>query len=262
MRVGALNVLPIFDGTATMPVDELLRFTGPRDDPWGPHASFLGEGNTLTLAMGGFLVQTGDHLVLIDTGIGPLISPPIEGGKLMESLAVVGHSADEITDVCFTHLHFDHVGWATSKGQIMFPNATYRCHREDWRHFIDGEDPGSVRKLSPITSRMEFWESDGQLFPNIDVTGAPGHTPGSTIFVISNGGEQALLLGDVVHCPVELVEDDWEAVVDVDPVLARRTREALSREYAGRDVPMAASHFPGLQFGRLLEGVGQRSWVY
>ena len=262
MRIGSLDILSIHDGTAKIPAAEALRFIGPRDDPWAPHAQFLTDAGELELAMGGFLVRTGDHLVLIDTGVGTIDRPPFVGGALLDSLRAVGVVPSDITDVCFTHLHFDHVGWATQKGQIVFENATYRCHRDDWAHFVGGEDAGSVRKLTPIIDRMEFWENDGPLFKGVSVTGAPGHTPGSTIVVISDGGEQAMLLGDVVHCPIELVEDDWEAVFDVDPALARRTREALARELEGSQVPVAAAHFPGMQFGRLLPGEGRRSWVY
>jgi glyoxylase-like metal-dependent hydrolase (beta-lactamase superfamily II) len=90
---------------------------------------------------------------------------------------------------------------------------------------------------------------------------APGHTPGSTIMVISSGTERALLLGDVVHCPVELLDDEWAGMGDVDPDLAKRTRNALARELEGTDVPAAAAHFPGLQFGKLLAARGKRQWV-
>ena len=90
---------------------------------------------------------------------------------------------------------------------------------------------------------------------------APGHTPGSTIIVASSGTDRALLLGDVVHCPVELLDDEWAGMGDVDPELAKRTRNALARELEGAEVPVAAAHFPGLQFGKLLIGNGKRQWV-
>ena len=69
-----------------------------------------------------------------------------------------------------------------------------------------------------------------------------------------------MLLGDVVHCPMELTDSEWQFVGDVDPDLARRTREALARELEGSDVPAAAAHFPGMRFGRLLAGEGRRTW--
>ena len=90
---------------------------------------------------------------------------------------------------------------------------------------------------------------------------APGHTPGSTVVVLSSGSEPALLLGDAVHCPVELLDDEWAGIGDVDPDLAARTRVALAREIEGNDVPVAAAHFPGLRFGRVLAAQGRRQWV-
>ncbi len=53
--------------------------------------------------------------------------------------------------------------------------------------------------------------------------------------MISSGTERALLIGDVAHCPVELLEPEWAALSDVDPDLAARTREALAREYEGTE---------------------------
>jgi len=90
--------------------------------------------------------------------------------------------------------------------------------------------------------------------------GVIGHE-GSTIIVVSSKAERALLLGDVVHCPVELLDEEWAGMGDVDPELAKRTRNAMARELEGSDVPAAAAHFPGLQFGKLLAGNGKRQWV-
>jgi hypothetical protein len=79
--------------------------------------------------------------------------------------------------------------------------------------------------------------------------------------VLSSGASRAVLLGDVVHCPVELVEDEWASLGDVDPELAKRTKVALARELEGTDTPVAGPHFPGMRFGRLLAGEGRRLWL-
>jgi glyoxylase-like metal-dependent hydrolase (beta-lactamase superfamily II) len=154
-----------------------------------------------------------------------------------------------------------------------FPNASYRCSRADYEYFIDPGGapqmplakmmgaPTEAEFLGPVVNRFEVWD-EGTLAPGVTVTAAPGHTPGSSVLVISSGHERALLIGDVAHCPVEFLEPEWEVLSDVDPDLARRTREALAREYEGTDVPMAASHFDGMQFGRLLPAEGKRQWVF
>ncbi|MGH8974109.1 MAG: MBL fold metallo-hydrolase [Acidimicrobiia bacterium] len=264
MKVGGLEIVPVLDGSARLPAERLLRFTGARDDPWGPHQGLLEPDGTLHLPLGGFLVRTGDRVVLVDTGVGRLETDTYRGGAFLDSLAGAGVTPAEVTDVVLTHLHFDHVGWTTQRGEIVFAHATYRCHAADWDHFVAGPEPeeGSVRKLSPLAERLEPFAGDTTVVPGVSVRHAPGHTPGSAIVVVSDGPERALLLGDAVHCPVELVEDEWEAIVDVDPALGARTREALARELEGTDVPVAGAHFPGMQFGRLLPGTGIRRWVF
>ena len=263
MRVGSLQIHPILDGVHRTPARDFLRYVGPENDPWASHTAFVAADGMIEMALGGFLLTLGDRVTIVDCGLGPMTTADgMQGGQFLDSLAALGVQPDDVTDVLFTHLHFDHVGWATQKGRVVFPNATYRCHRADWAHFVDDPNGGAARKMLPLADRMEFWERDDTILPGLDVQGAPGHTPGSTIMVVSDGAERAMLLGDVVHCPLELVEDDWQAVFDVDPVLAQRTRQAVARELEGTDIPIAAAHFPGLQFGRLLRTEDRRSWAY
>jgi hypothetical protein len=80
--------------------------------------------------------------------------------------------------------------------------------------------------------------------------------------VISDGDARALLLGDIVHCPLELMDDDFNLLVDHDQELANRVREAYARELEGTDTVAAAAHFPGLRFGRLLPGEATRRWSF
>jgi glyoxylase-like metal-dependent hydrolase (beta-lactamase superfamily II) len=216
--------------------------------------------------IGGFLVRGhSDRVVLVDAGIGPrsgLIrdgAGSFTGGELLSSLAARGVRPEDVTDVVFTHLHFDHVGWATQDGAIVFPNATYRCDARDWEHFRGNERVWP--SVGPIEDRLQTFSASGPLTPGIDVMSAPGHTPGSTIVVLSSGAARGMLLGDVVHCPVELLDEEWAGVGDVDPELAKRTRQALAREIEGTETPVAAAHFPGLVFGRLLAAQGRRQWV-
>src|SRR3954452_13475694 len=258
MRVGDLEILPVLDGVARFPISD--PFLNMPEEAWLPHRQFLTSDEEVELALGGFVVRSGDRVVLIDTGVGRVDYPPFHGGAFLPSLAAHGISPDDVTDVVFTHLHFDHVGWATQQGSVVFANATYRCDERDWGHFV-GPDPGATRKLNPLADRMDMWDASGPILPGIDAMVAPGHTPGSTIMVVSSGTARALLLGDVVHCPVELLDEEWAGMGDVDPELAKRTRNAMARELEGSDVPAAAAHFPGLQFGKLLAANGKRRWV-
>jgi glyoxylase-like metal-dependent hydrolase (beta-lactamase superfamily II) len=212
----------------------------------------------LPLPVGGYLIRTRERVILVDAGLGPLSGDGVESGELLNSLAAIGYQAADITDVLLTHLHFDHVGWVAQKGQIVFERATYRCHEQDWAHFVTAPDAadGAKRKLTPIAERLEPFAGDTNVAPGVDTRDAPGHTPGSTIVVVSSGSERAMLLGDVVHCPFEFTESDWEALFDVDPKLAQRTRTALAAEMANSDIKMAGAHFDGMKFGRLVSDAG------
>jgi glyoxylase-like metal-dependent hydrolase (beta-lactamase superfamily II) len=270
MRIGSIDIVPVQDGAAAVPASMLIQAT---DEQWLPHRQFLNSDGKLPMEIGGFLLRgVGDRVALVDLGLGPL-GTSLKMGRFMQSLEALGVSPAAVTDVLFTHLHFDHIGWAVTDEVATFPNATYRCSSEDWNYFVEpgGAPPNQLAAmlgapteaelLSPVVNRFEVWE-EGTLMPGITVTAAPGHTPGSSVLVISSGDERALLIGDVAHCPVELLEPEWAALSDVDPELARHTREALAREYEGTDIPMAASHFEGMQFGRLLPAAGKRQWVF
>lgn len=269
MQVGAIEVLPVHD--LSLRIDPGLLF--PRTaEQWGPHRRYLADDGKLTLDFGGFLIRSADRCVLVDLGLGP--GSPAGQGHLLDSLAGIGVGKSEVTDVVLTHLHADHIGWASDDTSATFPNATYHCDERDWEFFVapnaafEGhgpEDPSPQRiknKMAAVENRVELWSSDTTVAPGISVRRTPGHTPGSSIVVVSDGDDRAVLLGDVCHCPAELLENDWAALADVDTEMAQRTREALARELEGSGVAIAAAHFPGLQFGRLLAGTGKRSWVF
>ena len=124
----------------------------------------------------------------------------------------------------------------------------------------DSAVAGVAALLSPLADRMEMWTGAHRAAPGVDLVAAPGHTPGNAYVVLSSGSERAFLLGDIVHCPAELIDDDWAGLGDVDPVLARTVRMKLARELEGTDAQVAGAHFPGMHFGRLLAGEGSRSW--
>ncbi|MGE0881400.1 MAG: MBL fold metallo-hydrolase [Acidimicrobiia bacterium] len=260
LNVGDYQIVPIIDGVLHSSIDSFLG-KGSKPEDWRGTSTSLRTDNTVELALGGFLVRgPGDRVVLIDAGLGPLQRPGMNGGLMLDNLRAAGVETGDVTDVLFTHLHFDHVGWATQKGNVVFENATYRCDARDWDWFV-GPDEGATRKLNPLRDRIETWDGPGTVLPGIDIQMAPGHTPGSTVIVVSHKTDRAVLLGDVVHCPAELIDDEWGTMGDVDPELARRTRAALNRELEGSTAHVVAAHFPGLEFGRLLGGQGKRQWV-
>ena len=264
IAIGQISVTPVVDSVVHLKPTKAYGTTSAVD--WSRHAALLDDEGFLRLTLGGYLVRSGDRVILIDAGVGPDDrvgkNATMPGGTMLDNLRASGTTPAEITDVVFTHLHLDHVGWGAVGDRLMFPNANYRCHQADWDYFTNGGVMGAPEKLAVMSTVMRCWDSDATLAPGLDVVAAPGHTPGSSIVVLSDGDERCVLLGDVVHCPAELVEEEWETIGDVDPVLARRTATVLAREYEGKDVAIGAAHFSDLRFGRLLVGERQRKWVF
>lgn len=270
--VGDIQLTGVVDGEGRFQPTKTFRGSTP--EMWEQHQDLLDADGLLPFTMGAFLVRTGDRNVLVDSGLGDATVMGIAGGRMLENLAALGLTAGDITDVLYTHLHTDHIGWSTVDGSPTFPNATHRCHAAEWQHFmVDAKDvdevyAGSVNAprnayhhLNAVLERFETFDQDGPLLAGIDVQAAPGHTPGSTVVIISSGTERAMLLGDAVHCPVQLLDSEWGALFDLDPVLARRTRNALAAELEDSGTTVGFSHVPHLTPGRVIKAEGRRRWV-
>ena len=78
----------------------------------------------------------GDRIALVDLGLGHNDMMGTTGGAMLDSLGTYGLRPEDITDVVFTHLHLDHIGWTSLDGKPVFPNATYRCDVADWQHWL------------------------------------------------------------------------------------------------------------------------------
>ncbi|QRY44845.1 MBL fold metallo-hydrolase [Mycolicibacterium boenickei] len=262
MKIGELRILPVHDGIGVEVAAEILSRPDVAD-AWACHPDEVGSDGTLELPLGGFCITTGDQVVLVDAGVGAYDDGKYVGGGLLDSLHDRGIVPDDVTDVVFTHLHFDHVGWASHRGEIVFPRATFRVHRADWEYFVTGPDAtdAAIEKLTPIESQLELFDTDFTVAPGIDAIHTPGHTPGSVMYVVSSRGERALLLGDIAHSVVQFSERDWQVIWDLDPSAASAARNRIADEAADTGDFLVAAHFPGMRFGRVIKTGGQRRFV-
>jgi glyoxylase-like metal-dependent hydrolase (beta-lactamase superfamily II) len=126
---------------------------------------------------------------------------------------------------------------------------------------MPAEDGTWLDVLRTIEPRLETWEQDGTLCHGVDVVAAPGHTPGNSMVIVSSGNQRAFIVGDVMHCPAQLTEPEWGAYGDFDPVAAAAARSRLAMELEQADSHVAAPHFPGMQFGRVVVSEGRRRWL-
>lgn len=264
IRVGNINVVPIFDAIAVL---EPAMFTLPDGSAsdWGPHNHLLTDNRQMRIPVGAFLVHTAGRTILFDAGVGETDDPMFEGSALLDNFAVAGVDPCDIDTIVISHLHSDHMGWLEQNDKVTFPNATIRVGAADWDHFAVKGLGGRrrARRLAVVESRVELIERDGEVIaPGITTRATPGHTPGHTSSVISSNGERLIVLGDALHCPAQLTETEWQFLYDADKELASRTRADLLREADEPNTALLPCHFPGMTATRLVGANGTKQWQY
>ena len=258
LRVGDIVIHPLYDGTVTL---KPQMWSG---SDWTEHQDLINEHGNVVVPVGGFLVRSGDHLLLADAGVGDVHNDLFDAGAMMDSLAAIGVRPSDIETVLISHLHSDHMGWLETNGAATFASATVHIGAADWDYFVinEGDGPRRARRMKVIEDQVSLLDRDGiTILPGITTRATPGHTPGHTSTVISSGTERLIMLGDALHCPAQLTETEWEFIFDVDPSLAKTTRQALVREAEDPNTSLLPCHFPGLQAARLLPATGERRWV-
>lgn len=146
------------------------------------------ENNLCTWALRCLLIEEGERLILVDTGIGNKQDAKffshyyLHGNDTLDtSLAALGYHRDDITDVLLTHLHFDHCGGSiVREGERLVPafkNATYWSHSRHWKW---ATEPNDREKASFLKENILPIEASGQLrFVDAGRPAGAGHLPGS-----------------------------------------------------------------------------------
>ncbi len=192
------------------------------------------EQNRILLGLNTVVVHTGQHTVLIETGIGnkqPAKLREIHENQelLPSSLAAAGISVEEVDFVINTHLHFDHCGWNTTlqpDGSVTptFPNARYFAHRGEVEHGRLQLERDGVSYLSPnyepLIESGQMTLVDGHdmvVCPGIRVELFPGHTAQMMGVHIESKSQHACYISDLIPTSAHL-DTTWAMGYDLDPL--------------------------------------------
>jgi glyoxylase-like metal-dependent hydrolase (beta-lactamase superfamily II) len=201
------------------------------------------ENNLCNWSMRCLLVEIEDRKILIDTGIGNKQSEKFYGhydlngeDSLMGSLASNGISADQITDVLLTHLHFDHCGGAIIKRDDallpQFPNAIYHLTESHWNH---ANNPNDRERASFLPENFMLLKelgllnfvSEGDIIADcIEIKVFNGHTFGMIAPIIHWGATKLMYMADLIpaaaHIPVNYVMG-----YDIQPLITMEEKKSL-----------------------------------
>jgi glyoxylase-like metal-dependent hydrolase (beta-lactamase superfamily II) len=210
------------------------------------------ENNFTKLALRCLLIDAGEKKILIETGIGNhfpekhLQNNGVENWEIMEeSLNQSGYSVEEITDVFFTHLHWDHCTGAiknnNGKLEPIFSNANYWCSKTQWEHSKISNAREKAAYHTEVlnflfnSAKLNLVENEGELFSNIEVRFYDGHTPGQMIPFIRIENKTVVYMADLIPTAAN-IPLLWLAAYDLYPVKALEEKEkflveAVKKEY-------------------------------
>lgn len=177
--------------------------------------NFLNPDNVV-LEQNSPIVNTGDKLILFDTGMGTSQAFGPTTGRQQKSMAEAGIKASDIDAVVLSHAHIDHIGGIVgADDKSLFPNAQFYISQADFDYWTDEGKLGSPLKdfvvharknLLPVRDRIVFFKDGQEFLPGVQAMAAPGHTVGHHIFMVTSNGKSFAFLGDLTHHAVLLLE--------------------------------------------------------
>ena len=157
-----------------------------------------------------FLIEGGDKLVLVDTGMSnteiankyhhPGSYQP-DGFAIHEQLAKLGIKCEDIDIVIFTHMHWDHM-----HNMDKFVNARFIAHKKEWEfcqnpiplYYKSYEHPKLGIKAPFTGLKIETVEGEQEIVPGIRVFESFGHSPGHMSVEVDCEDGSYILCGDAI----------------------------------------------------------------
>jgi len=207
------------------------------------------DDNFIRLSMRCLLIETGDKLILIDSGTG---DKQLEYLKYYDFVGVIsfetelnrlGFKCSDVTDVVYTHLHFDHCGGSTRYNsdktaiELTFPNATHWVGEAQWKNFqnpnIREGDSYFSENIHPIheAGKLKLVSENQWLCPDVELRLFNGHTVGQLVSYIHSDEKTYIYVGDVIPIAACLPVA-WISAYDTYPITAMEEKKVLLDEAA------------------------------
>lgn len=251
-----------------MEFDPKTFFPETTAEQWAPHKGWLQPGGMnpengmLRLPCQSYIVRTSHHTILIDSCIGNHKERPARptwhektDTQYMDALRQHGLKPEDIDYVMCTHMHSDHIGWNTQlvdgRWVPTFPNAKYVFSQKEldsWQAMDESKfskQPIQDSVLPIIAAgRAEMVSNDFALDDEVSVQPTPGHTPDHLAVNLASQGELAIMLGDMIHSPVQCQHPEWKVWADWDTDMATQTRIRMMEQLSEQETLVLTAHFP------------------
>ena len=214
--------------------------------------------NRVPMGLNCLLVRTGNHNVLIETGIGDNFDAKFadiydvrKPTSLLIEIEREGMRLEDIDIVINTHLHFDHCGWNTrrqsDKVEPTFPRARYYVQKAEWEHALGPTERDRASYIQEFflagKAQTRFLEGDREIVPGIRVEVTPGHNRDMQCVWIESQGEQACFISDLVptrwHLPYP-----WIMSLDLYPLDTLGNKKRLLPQMVDRKTRVIFPHDP------------------
>ena len=264
-KIGDYELTALYDGIWYRPIsDKFIRNAPFAEVEHALDAAFMPH-DRLATPFTALFVNTGQKLVLIDTGTGGQIAA--SAGALRDNLVAAGLDPNAVDRIVISHFHPDHINGIKDKDNaLIFPNAEIMVPGPEWAYWMDDANmnaaPADMREtflnqrriFSDIAKNVTHFEPGKEIAPGIETLAAPGHTPGHTVFAIHSGDQSLLVLSDTAQHPAVFARHpDWQAVFDVDGPQAVTTRKKIFDRAAADRMLVTGYHFPFPACGHLIK---------
>ncbi len=208
------------------------------------------ELNRIDLALRCLLLDDGENIVLIETGMGDKLTEKFanmfhvqqSNHPLRERLGEIGYKMEDITHMILTHLHFDHSGGAIILDENdnlvpAFPNAVYYVSDTNWEAGMNPSPRDSASYLdfnyAPLEKAgvLELVSDNSLIIDGISTISVNGHTTGQQLIKIDSEGDTLIFCSDLIPLRSH-IKLPWIMGYDLNAVLTLEEKTIFLKEAA------------------------------
>ncbi len=206
------------------------------------------DNNQMRIGMNGLIVETGNKVIFIDPGCATFLSKSLAETydlsmkrSLEQAVKDAGYDMEDITDVLFTHLHFDHGSGAFLRiiGGIVkaFPNSDYIVSKQQLDHINSlspNESSSFFHKLLRFAGELNYFENWN--IERIKFIYSNGHTKHMIVPIIDAGDHDVLYATDLIPMKLHNRKGAWSYYDDDKDLLEIEREKILATLRPGSEI--------------------------